>query len=82
MIRDLRHYCLVPITPIHIGDGNELDPTQYVIRRQRLERFDPVATIAGFSEADRRNYLRALSEASFLVPNKFCRVPQCAARLR
>ena len=62
MIRDLRHYCLVPITPIHIGDGNELDPTQYVIRRQRLERFDPVATIAGFSEADRRNYLRALSE--------------------
>jgi CRISPR-associated protein Csm5 len=62
VIRGLRHYCLIPITPIHIGDGNELDPTQYVIRGRRLERFDPVATIAGLSEADRRKYLRALNE--------------------
>jgi CRISPR-associated protein Csm5 len=60
--RDLRHYCLVPITPIHIGDGNELDPMQYVIRGRRLERFDPAATIAGMSDAERRNYIRALSE--------------------
>jgi CRISPR-associated protein Csm5 len=62
VIRDLRQYRLIPITPIHIGDGNELDPTQYVIKGQRLERFDPVATIAGLSEADRLNYLRALKE--------------------
>lgn len=62
MIRDLRHYCLIPLTPIHIGDGSELDPTQYVIRGNRLERFDPVTTIAALGERDKRDYLLALNK--------------------
>jgi len=62
MIRDLRHYRLIPITPIHVGDGNELDPTQYVINGRRLERFDPVATIAALTGREKRDYLHALNE--------------------
>jgi CRISPR-associated protein Csm5 len=70
VIRDLRQYRLIPITPIHIGDGNELDPTQYVIRGHRLERFDPVAIIAALGETDRRNYIRALSEGDLFRGQK------------
>ena len=66
MMREIARFRLVPLTPIHVGDGNELDPTSYLMTRSggsepaRLERFDPVATISALAPSERNNYDRAL----------------------
>jgi RAMP superfamily len=63
VIREVARSRLVPLTPIHVGDGNELDPTSYLIGGSgpaRLERFDPVATISGFAANERADYERAV----------------------
>jgi CRISPR-associated protein Csm5 len=65
-MREIGRFRLFPLTPIHVGDGNELDPTSYLITSSkgsepaRLARFDPVATISGLTAADRGAYDRAL----------------------
>jgi hypothetical protein len=65
-MREIARFRLVPLTPIHVGDGNELDPTSYLMTPSggsepaRLERFDPVTTISALAQTERTNYDRAL----------------------
>jgi hypothetical protein len=65
-MHEICRFRLFPLTPIHVGDGAELDPTSYLIfpargsESARLARFDPVATISGLAAADRSAYDRAL----------------------
>jgi CRISPR-associated protein Csm5 len=65
-MHEVGRFRLLPLTPIHVGDGNELDPTSYLITPSggsgpdRLARFDPVATISKLGTRDRRDYDRAL----------------------
>jgi hypothetical protein len=65
-MREIGRFRLFPLTPIHVGDGNELDPTSYLVSPSkgsepaRLARFDPVARITSLGQAERSNYDRAL----------------------
>ena len=35
------HYWITPLSPIHIGDGSELCPTDYVINANKVQLFEP-----------------------------------------
>lgn len=49
-----------PLTPIHIGDGSRLEPESYLLKDEKLCRFEPARVIAAMTAAERRNYLGAL----------------------
>lgn len=51
---------LTPLTPIHIGCGEDFEPTNYVIDDGVLYHFDPARAVLG--EADRRALLNALGK--------------------
>ncbi len=47
-----------PLAPIHIGSGEDLDPTSYVLDADTLHEFSPSALAAVLDEADRDRLLK------------------------
>lgn len=52
---------ITPLAPVHIGTGEDYEPTQYVIDGQGLYSFSPAAALRALPEAARGDLLRILS---------------------
>jgi CRISPR-associated protein Csm5 len=52
---------LVPLTPIHIGDGTEWRPDEYFIEKQELCRFDQQAAMQAMTAVQRNQFATALN---------------------
>jgi len=52
---------VTPLSPIHIGTGEEFVPTNYIIDKGFLHHFDPVKTLGALSPKDRESLERILS---------------------
>ena len=46
-----------PLAPVHIGSGEDMDPTSYVLDADTLYEFSPSALAAVLDEADRKRLL-------------------------
>lgn len=55
------HLLITPLSPIHIGTGEDYEPTQYVIDGEALYRFSPEAALRALPEAARQELVRILS---------------------
>ena len=53
---------LSPLSPIHIGSGEEYDPTNYVMEKNVLFSFDPGAVHAAFDAQTRQDFLQVVSQ--------------------
>jgi CRISPR-associated protein Csm5 len=53
---------ITPLSPLHIGTGEDYDPTQYVIDGDRLFSFSPEAALRALPEAGRDELLRILQD--------------------
>ncbi len=51
---------ITPLSPLHIGTGEDYDPTQYVIEGDRLFSFSPEAALRALPEAGRDELMRIL----------------------
>ncbi|MCS6891191.1 MAG: type III-A CRISPR-associated RAMP protein Csm5 [Rhodovarius sp.] len=51
---------LVPLTPIHIGDGTDMRLDEYLLEGDDLCRFDPMQALRAMSVAQRQAFQRAL----------------------
>ena len=76
---------LTPLTPVHVGTGEDFDPTGYVIDGELLYHFDPAAV--ALEPADRRALLACVNrpgpEAILAVQRFFHeRAPACKAAAR
>lgn len=52
------------LTPIHIGSGREIDPTEFVLKNGRLVHFNPAKLIGSLSPTDRETIMEFLEKAS------------------
>jgi CRISPR-associated protein Csm5 len=55
-----------PLTPIHIGTGEELTPESFVLEGDRLRGFNPFAALAIASEPERERYRQWLKSGDFV----------------
>ena len=53
---------VTPLAPIHIGSGEDMDPTSYVLDADALYEFPPAALSAVLDEADRKRLLRLVDD--------------------
>jgi CRISPR-associated protein Csm5 len=51
---------ITPLSPLHIGTGEDYEPTQYVIDGERLFGFSPAAALRALPGAPREDLLRIL----------------------
>ena len=54
---------ITPLAPVHIGTGDDYEPTQYVIDGERLFSFSPEAALRALPEAARADLLKILAGA-------------------
>ena len=54
---------VTPLSPIHIGSGEDMDPTSYVLDGDALYEFSPSALATVLDEADRNRLLRLVDGA-------------------
>ena len=59
-----------PLTPIHIGTGEELTPESFVLEGDRLRRFNPFGALSRASDADREQYRKLLAGGDFVGAQK------------
>lgn len=57
------HLAITPLAPVHIGTGDDYEPTQYVIDGERLFSFSPEAALRALPEAARADLLKILAGA-------------------
>lgn len=55
-----------PLTPIHVGDGQEITPEAFTLEGDRLHRFSPFASLALASDPQRDQYRKLLKNADFV----------------
>ena len=55
------HLAITPLAPVHIGTGDDYEPTQYVIDGERLFSFSPEAALRALPEAGRADLLKILA---------------------
>jgi CRISPR-associated protein Csm5 len=55
-----------PLTPIHIGDGQEITPESFTLERDRLIRFSPFAALARAGDPQREQYRQLLKRGDFV----------------
>jgi CRISPR-associated protein Csm5 len=61
------------LTPIHIGCGREIDPTEFVLREDRLLHFSTAQLISDLSPADRERFGTFLERAELREIQNFLR---------
>ena len=54
---------LTPLAPVHVGCGEDMDPTGYVLDADALHEFSPSALVAVLDEADRNRLLGLVGNA-------------------
>ncbi len=54
---------LTPVTPVVIGDGNEIDPIEYFVRGRRLKVVDIIKYLANESPQEQDRIVRAIQKA-------------------
>ena len=52
------------LTPIHIGSGREINPTEFVLKNGKLVHFNPAQLIGSLSPTDRKTIMGFLEKAS------------------
>ncbi|MBV5310882.1 RAMP superfamily CRISPR-associated protein [Chromatium okenii] len=57
------HLAITPLAPVHIGTGDDYEPTQYVIDGERLFSFSPETALRALPEAARADLLKILAGA-------------------
>lgn len=62
---------LTPLTPIHIGSGNELTPYNYVIKNDVFYRISLERVIPQLSEKEREELVRILESNNFIKIRNF-----------
>lgn len=73
-IEVLQYNCiLTPLTPIHIGNGNELSPFEYVIKNNEFYRIEVSEVIENMPESIRKQFIKILEENSMFTARKFLR---------
>jgi CRISPR-associated protein Csm5 len=60
---DVHQLAITALSPLHIGTGQDLDPTGYVIDGEDLYRFSPEAALRALSAAAREELNRILAAA-------------------
>lgn len=55
------HLAITPLAPLHIGTGDDYEPTQFVIDGERLFSFSPEAALRALPEAGRADLLKILA---------------------
>ena len=55
-----------PLTPIHIGTGEELTPKSFVLKGDSLRSFNSLAALAGATETERERYRQWLKSGDFV----------------
>jgi CRISPR-associated protein Csm5 len=55
-----------PLTPIHVGTGEELTPESFVLQGDGLRSFNSFAALATASEKDRERYRQWLASGAFV----------------
>ena len=55
-----------PLTPIHIGDGQDITPEAFTLDGDRLRRFSPFAAVARASGPQREQYRKLLKNSDFV----------------
>lgn len=62
---------LTPLTPIHIGSGNELTPYNYVIKNDKFYRISLERVIPQLSEKEKEELIRILETNNFIKIRSF-----------
>lgn len=65
------HCTLTPLTPIHIGSGNELTPYEYIIKDKTFYRISLESLLSKLSEKDKKELIRLLETTNFTTARKF-----------
>ena len=65
------HCTLTPLTPIHIGSGNELTPYEYIIKDKIFYRISLESLLSKLSEKDKKELIRLLETTNFTTARKF-----------
>lgn len=61
---------VTPLTPIHIGAGEEIEPFEYVITDNRLYKFDPETLILALSHSEQDEFV-SLAGVNLLKARQF-----------
>lgn len=61
----------MPLTPIQIGNGNDLSPFDYVIKNKKYFRIDIAEVIEKFPENIKKEFIKILEEQSMISARKF-----------
>lgn len=64
---------ITTFSPVHIGCGEDYEPTNYVIDNNRLYEFDPVLLMRNLSENDRDKFARAVENGLREIQSFFYR---------
>lgn len=68
----LQYRCtFTPLTPIQIGNGNELSPFEYIIKNDKYYRIDISEVIEKFPANIKNQFLKILEENSMFTARKF-----------
>jgi CRISPR-associated protein Csm5 len=61
------------LTPIHVGCGREIDPTEFVLKGEKLVQVNPARLIAGLPPAERDRFTGFLDRADLKEMQNFLR---------
>jgi CRISPR-associated protein Csm5 len=56
-----RRLLVSTLSPVHVGCGEDYDPTRYVIEDDTLYEFEPGAALAALTDQDRDQLLKIVS---------------------
>lgn len=71
------------LSPVHVGCGEDYEPTNYVIHDKKLSAFDPAKLLAALTQRDRDELTRALDDKNPVLAAQrfFYRHRELAAKL-
>lgn len=69
-MRERFHLKAWPLTPIHVGDGEELTPENWTLAGDSLRRFQPFLALAAASDPQRTLYLQKLKGGDYVGAQK------------
>lgn len=68
----LQYRCIfTPLTPIQIGNGNEISPFEYIIKNGNYFKIDVNEVIEKFPENIKKEFIKTLEEKSMISARKF-----------
>jgi len=70
---EICNFSIFTFSPVHIGCGEDYEPTNYVIDNNRLYEFDPVSLMRHLSENDRDEFARVVENGSREIQSFFYR---------